>query len=168
MADQLSAADDRNKKPNKFKKKTTRVDLTPMVDLGFLLITFFVFTSTMATSTTMAMVAPKESDITADKVCESCAITVLPCGNNTLYYYEGNEKTAIYHATHYGASGLRKLLTDKKHALAKMHREPVLIIKPAATASFGNLVAIIDESNICMYPRYYLDQPSPSDKTHIE
>lgn len=168
MAEQIVNIHNQNKNGNKFIKKIIRVDLTPMVDLGFLLITFFVFTTTMSTSTVMGMVTPKATDSMHDNICESCVITVLPTSNNKIYYYEGNEKNAIYKTTNYSAGGLRKLLMHKKHALENSKRDAVLIIRPTTTASFGNLVQIIDESKICMYTRYYLDQPGEKDKKNID
>lgn len=148
-------------------KKSTRVDLTPMVDLGFLLITFFVFTSTISKATAMDMNSPddKEPKIN-DLVCESCAITVIPVGDNKLYYYEGDEKTAVYRLTDYSSTGLRALLVRKKKEVAALKRDAVLIIKPSSVSTFKNLVNIIDESNIAMYPKYYLDNLSPADIKH--
>ena len=73
-------------------RKSTRVDLTPMVDLGFLLITFFVFTTTMSSVKAMAMVSPKDNTTKTDDLCESCVITILAAANNKLFYYEGSEK----------------------------------------------------------------------------
>ncbi|MFN0082786.1 MAG: ExbD/TolR family protein [Ferruginibacter sp.] len=144
-------------------KKSTRVDLTPMVDLGFLLITFFVFTTTMSTTTAMGIVTPKGTE-TADDVCESCVITLIPTANNKLYYYEGKDNAGPYKMTDYSASGLRTLLVNKKRQVLALNREPVLIIKPSATSTFKNLINIIDESNICMYKRYYLDKLSAVEK----
>ena len=103
------------------------------------------------------MVTPKDVDSTInDPVCESCVITVLPSANNKLYYYEGAEKNADYKLTDYSASGLRTLLMKKKAAAKAINKDAILIIKPGATSSFNNLINIIDESNICMYKRYYL------------
>ena len=87
-------------------RKSTRVDLTPMVDLGFLLITFFVFTTTMSSVKAMAMVAPKEDSFITDNLCESCVITVLPGANNRLFYYEGSDKNPVYKETSYAPEGL--------------------------------------------------------------
>ena len=154
-------------KGKRFVKKSTRVDLTPMVDLGFLLITFFVFTTTMSTTKAMAMVTPKEDTIVTDDICESCVITVLPAANNKLYYYEGSEKNAVYKSTTYGADGLRTLLVNKKRMVAELQRDAILIIKPGAASTFKNLINIIDESSICLYKRYYLDKTSAEDETNI-
>ena len=156
---------EKNKKSNRLSKKSTRVDLTPMVDLGFLLITFFVFTTTMSTTTAMGMVTPNDKSTSIiDLICESCVITVMPTENNKLYYYEGSDNNAEYKITDYSAAGLRALLTKKKTTAKALNRDAILIIKPGATSSFKNLINIIDESNICMYKRYYLDKINPAEE----
>lgn len=81
-------------------KRSTRVDLTPMVDLGFILITFFIFTSTLAEPKLMKLQMPNDSD-NPTKVCESCALTLVADGNNQLYYYEGNADTATLRSISY-------------------------------------------------------------------
>ena len=162
MSDILSS--EKNIKSNRLTKKSIRVDLTPMVDLGFLLITFFVFTTTMSTVTAMGMVTPNDIDSAQDLICESCVITVLPAANNKLYYYEGSEKNVKYQTTDYSAGGLRTLLVNKKRSAAKINKDAILIIKPGSTSSFKNLINIIDESNICGYKRYYLDKTNVAEE----
>src|SRR5688500_18283106 len=75
----------------KAKKLSTRVDMTPMVDLGFLLITFFIFTATMNEPTTMDLNMPKDTEKEEEitKAKQSGALTVMLGKNDQVYYYEG-------------------------------------------------------------------------------
>ena len=77
----------------KGKKQSTRIDFTPMVDLGFLLITFFMLTTTMSKPTTMEVNLPSKEKVNQEdqtKVAESSAITVILGESDKIYYYEGN------------------------------------------------------------------------------
>jgi biopolymer transport protein ExbD len=75
----------------KAKKLSTRVDMTPMVDLGFLLITFFVFTATMSSPTTLDLNMPKDIKDKKDQTeaKESGVLTIMLGKGNQVYYYEG-------------------------------------------------------------------------------
>src|SRR6202000_2642174 len=76
----------------KSKKLSTRVDLTPMVDLGFLLITFFIFTTTMSEPRALKLFLPKAADPKDSiPVKRSAVITLMPGKNNLVYYYEGDD-----------------------------------------------------------------------------
>lgn len=157
----------KNKSGKRINKKNTRVDLTPMVDLGFLLITFFVFTTTMAQPKIMSLVSPKDSEITTD-LCESCALTLIPAAGNTLYYYEGIlQQNTVLKQTDFTADGLRSLLLGKKQ-LVKQARgsedELSLIIRPANESTYKNFIDVLDEVNIAQVKRYYIDEITPLEK----
>ncbi|MEQ1554599.1 MAG: biopolymer transporter ExbD [Ferruginibacter sp.] len=155
-----------NNKGNKRNfNKSTKVDLTPMVDLGFLLITFFVFTTTMSFTTSMGMVTPKDNTIVETHIPESTVITLIPAANNKLFYYQGKAKENLG-ITDY--MHLRKLLVAKKKKVEASGKDVVLIIKPSKLSSFKNLVNIIDESKICMYKIYFIDKLSNEEELKIQ
>ena len=154
-----------------FSKKTLRVDLTPMVDLGFILVTFFVFTTTLSELRVMEVVNPNDSQITVnDPLCESCVLTILTDKNDKVWYYEGKEENAVYREAGFNEAGIRKLIADKKRSvIQKMGKDRfVLIIKPLENSNFKNLVDIIDESNINLVKRYYLDEPSDAERERFK
>ncbi|RYY70485.1 MAG: biopolymer transporter ExbD [Chitinophagaceae bacterium] len=149
-----------------FSKKNLRIDLTPMVDLGFILVTFFVFTTSLSEAKAMDIVNPDNSNIKIkDPICESCVLTVLLDRNNKIWYYEGMEKDAVYKETGFEPTGIRKLIAEKKQSVFNQFNNDrfVLVIKPMAQSGFKNLVDIIDESNINVVKRYYIDEPSAAE-----
>lgn len=102
----------------KAKKLSTRVDMTPMVDLGFLLITFFVFTATMSSPTTLDLNMPKDIDDPEKKteVKQSGVLTILLGKGDQVYYYEGQlevgEGKNNFKQTTF--KGIREIIINKK------------------------------------------------------
>lgn len=106
----------------KGKKMSTRVDFTPMVDLGFLLITFFMLTTSMSKPKTMEINMPVKQvdEIDKQKVKASQAITVLLAAGDTIVYYYINETTGEPETpviTNYSAGGIRATLLNKNREL---------------------------------------------------
>lgn len=154
-----------------FSKKNVRVDLTPMVDLGFILVTFFVFTTSMVEPKVMDVINPNDSDSTIkDPICESCVITVLLGKENKIWYYEGMEENAVYKESSFQSSGIREVISQKKKAVFKNFGKDrfILIIKPLPNSGFKNMVDMIDEANINVVKRYYIDEPSKAEKEKYE
>ena len=143
-------------------KKSTRVDLTPMVDLGFLLITFFVFTSELSKPKVMDIVSPVDNEKTMP-VCASCVLTVLLQKNNVIKYYEGiaNASTALKE-TNFSPEGIRTIILQKiksmVHVKDKTADDFVLIIKPTDESSFSSFVNMMDEVAINIVKHYYIGE----------
>jgi biopolymer transport protein ExbD len=152
----------------RFRKKNIRVDLTPMVDLGFLLITFFVFTTQLSIPTAMNLNMPYDKVEPADQVCASCVMTLLLEAGNTIKYYEGMPAlNPLISQTSFAPSGIRNIILKKKKAVQNItggQDNFVLIIKASAGSTFQNFVDIIDEISINNVKHYYLDEITTADK----
>jgi len=144
----------------KGKKLSTRVDMTPMVDLGFLLITFFIFTTTVASPTAMKLFLPKDVDKPEEqnKVKESGAFTILLGRNDQVYYYEGLDPTQLK-STNF--KGIREEILKKKKSTNP--EDLVMIIKPSEEATYKNTVDILDEMTIAEIKRYAMVDISPGE-----
>lgn len=135
----------------KAKKLSTVVDMTPMVDLGFLLITFFIFTSTMAQPTAMNLFMPKDVDKPEEqnKVKESGAFTIMLGKQDVVYYYEGLDPTKLQTATF---KTIRDEIIRKRQNTNP--EDLVVIIKPTEHATYKNTVDMLDEMTINQIKRY--------------
>jgi biopolymer transport protein ExbD len=149
----------------KSKKLSTRVDLTPMVDLGFLLITFFIFTTTMSQPTAMKLFLPKDVDKPEEqnKLKESAAFTVMPSKANMVYYYEGLDPSKLQQTTF---KQLRDIILDKKRRTDP--KDFMVIIKPTKDATYKNTVDILDEMTIDVVKRYALVDITPDEYKFVE
>jgi biopolymer transport protein ExbD len=138
----------------KGKKLSTRVDLTPMVDLGFLLITFFIFTTTMSQPTAMKLFLPKDTEKPEDqnKIKASGALTIMLGKGDGVFYYEGElaPDGSNFKATNF--KDIRKEIIDKKKSTNP--QDFVVVIKPGPEATYKNTVDILDEMTINDVKRY--------------
>jgi biopolymer transport protein ExbD len=140
----------------KSKKLSTRVDLTPMVDLGFLLITFFIFTTTMSQPTAMKLFLPKDTDKPEEqnKAKESGALTVLLGSNDAVFYYEGQLDATGSNFKSTTMKQVRDVIIEKKRRTPV--EDLVIVIKPGAEATYRDVVDILDEMTINDIKRYAL------------
>ena len=140
-----------------------RVDLTPMVDLGFLLITFFMFTTVLTKPNTMEINMPDNTPSNAKTAfIDIATITLIPVNDNKIAFFHGVlQREADIELI--DAVELRKLLTTKQSDLGQLpntvseeaHKLHV-IIKPSDVSKYSDLVNILDEMKINAVPYYAL------------
>lgn len=154
---------------------STKVDLTPMVDLGFLLITFFIFSSKMAEPKAMALVMPKDSKDSL-QTAQSAALTVIPGADNKIFYYHGDLKSAMetgtYGVTTYSVNdGIGAVIREKQRAMNQFkpgsERDLMLMIKPTEAANCRNVVDILDEVTINDLKHYALVDITAEEKERM-
>jgi biopolymer transport protein ExbD len=135
-------------------RKDTKVDMTPMVDLGFLLITFFIFTTTMSTPKAFKLNVPDDTAKEEEKneAKASGAFTVLLSKDNNVFYYEGQ---LAPDGSNFKSSNFKDIRTEilKKKANTP-EKDLVVIIKPNETAVYKNVVDMLDEMQIADIKRY--------------
>jgi biopolymer transport protein ExbD len=202
MAEVNTGNDDKAKK-GKPKKLHLRVDFTPMVDMNMLLITFFMFCTTLSKPQMMYLVMPTKEkppgDIKPPEVESSKTVTLLLMGNDIIYYYFGKlnpEDPASLKETNYSPEGLREILhgrnkevIDKVYGLRQEKQSgkisedslkvqisrireakggQVVVIKPTDASTYGNLVNVLDEMQICSIGIYAIVDVTEGDKILME
>jgi len=145
------------------------LDMTPMVDVAFLLLTFFMLTTTFSKSNTMEInMPPEKAEV---KVVESNVMTLRIADNVMVYCSIGNEvprKIPLYDlrdSHQLALSGeLRQLLRQQTAANTKL----VIVVKISEKAKYKHLVDIIDELNLMKIDRFSLDDYTDQDEVEIQ
>ena len=132
------------------KKKSVRVDLTAMVDLAFLLITFFIFTTTLAKDKSMELIMPDKDpkQQQQEPVAETKTMTLLLGKNDKLEWFVGIPGKSKPDIIGYGE--LRKTLVEQNQKIKDTHNgQPmIVIVKPSAESTYKNVVVVMDELNV--------------------
>lgn len=129
------------------KKMSTRVDLTPMVDLGFLLITFFMLTTSLSQQTSMHFKMPDDNTQNPMAIKQSGALTIWLGGQNRLYVYEGKLMPDLENVKRTSFSSIRRLILEKKNTL--QHPEDLFVtIMPGEDCTYKNIIDVLDELSI--------------------
>lgn len=166
---ELNTGDGGGKKGSKkvrSKKSNSKVDLTAMVDLAFLLITFFMLTTSLSKPQSMDLGLPdKEKDTTKEKpikVDQVRTMTIIMGKDNKIKWFHGlleaPEPGGAPTDGIYGKNGIRKEIlkrvTSIPQATGDKDKGMIVIIKPTKKSTYRNLVDILDEMAICNVPTY--------------
>lgn len=188
------------------KKHPAHIDMTPMVDLACLLLTFFILTSMFSKAKVMEIVLPEKKEVkNPPPIPDERAVTIILAADDNVYYYEGKADPTkgflpVMVKSNYSKDGIRKMLLRRNKALFeqvyyfndsitkglgkyKKHitpdsvksivkaygksdkSGPIVLIKAADGATYGNMVDIIDEMAIASIPRYaVVDMNAVDDK----
>lgn len=158
----------------RMKKANLKIDMTPMVDLGFLLISFFIFTTEVSKPAITNLFMPKDGDST--KVPQSKSLTILLDNNDQIFYYNGDMNEAIknnqiFQTSYNEINGIGNVIRQKQNQLAKRKtdkKELVILIKPFTNTSYRNVVDILDEMLINEVTRYMIADPENEEKMFLE
>ncbi len=159
MADVLQKEHRQKAGVRKSKKASLSVDLTPMVDLGFLLISFFVFTTTISQPKAMKLVMPDDNDTTNHSLAaEGKTLNLILDANNKVYAYNGFDINDIKELGSDGKS-IRAVIIQKKNEVRNKYgsdSEMIVLIKPTDKSTYANVVNALDEMIICDVKNYVL------------
>ena len=141
--------------------KVIKVDLTPIVDLGFLLMTFFILTTTLQEAHALKLVMPKDSK-DSTKLPASATLTFILSRNDSIGYYEGMSDEIKF--SNFGS--MRNIIRRKQIDLTQDNIDKnllTLILKPLAESSYKNLIDALDEITIADCRHYFITEATKED-----
>jgi len=145
------------------KKLSTRVDLTAMVDLAFLLVTFFMLTTRLSKPVAQRLAMPVDGE--PAPVAASHTVTLCLGKNDQLVYYRGTLDSPIDapEVVGFSKNGLRQALMAEAEKIRQLNKPMIVVVKPGEHSVYSNLVNTIDELNITHVPIYAVADISAKD-----
>lgn len=153
------------------KKKNVKIDMTPMVDLNFLLLMFFMFTSSFSKPNVMDLGLPAKGDHTpTTQIGDKNQITFIIGENNRVFYHQSNAKDlteAGLKETDYNGVNVSKIISNAyDKALTK--EIFTIIVKPTDESNYKNFVDMMDNISISKKERYGISDIKPWEKKVYE
>jgi biopolymer transport protein ExbD len=148
--------------------------MTPMVDLGFLLITFFMLTTTLTKPKTMDLIMPR-NDGDPSAIADSKALTILLGANDKVSFYAGmgndlQHPPKIMNSRFANTNGIRDIILAKRAEVLKRFgkNDLMVLIKADNDANYRNVVDIMDEMLISDISRYAMVDITPEEKAFLK
>lgn len=161
----------------RMKKHDLKTDMTPMVDLGFLLIAFFVVTAELSKPKAVSLNMPHDGP--PMPLGKSNALTFLVGRNNTVHYYEGDWDEAlaagkIFTTSFSARDGLGRIIREKQQELDRANKPGgegrdglMLLIKADDQANYENIIDALDEALIHTVKKYAIVKLSPEETGYL-
>ena len=154
---------------SKHKQHSLKIDMTPMVDLGFLLITFFIFTTALSQPRITRLIMPKDGE-PAD-VAASRSLTLL-LAKEKVMVYEGRWEDAVSNhtlseSTYHLQDGIGNRIRQKQKTMTA-REDLVVLIKPMPGALYNNVIAALDEMQINNVKKYAILDVTPEEAKAVK
>ncbi|MCE3077211.1 ExbD/TolR family protein [Chryseobacterium gwangjuense] len=155
------------------RKKMVKIDMTPMVDLGFLLITFFMFTTNFTKPNVMDLGLPAKDPVHKpnDKVIDvKNQVTFILGKDNRVFYHQSSKEdlnSSNLKETNFNGINISKIISEAyNHAPVKENF--TIIIEPTDDANYKNFVDVLDNIAISNKERYGITDIKPWEKKVYE
>lgn len=178
MAEVTTGNSPKSKGP-RTRKKSTKIDMTAMVDVAFLLLTFFVLTATISETTAIHLMMPPDGD--SKKIIQDRIMTIVLSEDDQVLYYTGIENIVVK-TTDLSDSGIRRAImlhlagdgkrplcseVDNQGIIEGLCWDPIFVVKAQPESRYRNLVSILDEFYLTSAYKYALDDYTDDDSIRI-
>lgn len=158
-------------KGKKTVRKFLKVDMTPMVDLAFLLITFFIYTTSMAKPVASRLNMPIDGPPIESS--DKKTLTILLGSRDEAFVYEGFFDKALkagsIHRTNYHVQdGIGKMIRAKQSQLNNEKDLLMVMIKASTESNYKNFVDALDEMKINGVKRYAIVDIAGEEKAYLK
>jgi biopolymer transport protein ExbD len=142
------------KKRRKGRRMGIRIDMTPLVDVAFLLLTFFMYTTSMSRPQTMEINLPPDKEVKVE-IAESNLLTMRVNDKGEMFW-----NTGIEAPKRLDPATLRAFLRERVQTNPKL----VVLLKIERTAKYNRMVNLIDDFSVCRVERFSLAPLLENDK----